>query len=235
MDLSNFYSDSVSTPPRLHFRISSFIGVGHPILNCFVTFFLFLEILNFFLFRTSWRFDVVLNKGERKMSQSARFELAQEDPIRFQVGRLNHSAIAALRSYYFYLSVIVELLCGFYSLKVSRKYHFLAASDRFIKKLVWTENNHSEQDWNLSWMDLSIFFSDSVSTPPWLHFRISGFIGVGHPILNCCVTFFLFLEKLNISLYFGLSEGWTLCWIKVSEKCRIQQDSNLRWKTPSDF
>ena len=135
------------------------------------------------------------------MSQSATLELAQEDPIRFRVGRLNHSAIAALRSYYFYLSVIVELLCGFYSLKVSRKYHFLAASDRFIKKLVGTENIHSEQDWNLSWMDLSNFYSDSVSTPPWLRFRISGFIGVGHPILNCCVTFFLFLEKLNIFLF----------------------------------
>ena len=79
------------------------------------------------------------------MSQSATLELAQEDPVRFQIGRPNHSAIAALLSYYFYLSVIVELLCEFYSLKVSRKYHFLAASDRFIKKLVWTENIHSEQ------------------------------------------------------------------------------------------
>ena len=134
MDLSNFYSDSVSTPPWLHFRISSFIGVGHSILNCCVNFFLSREIKFFSLFGTFWRFDVVLNKVERKVSQSATLELAQEDPIRFQVGRLNHTAIAALRSYYFYLSVIVELLCGFYSLKVSRKYHFLAASDRFIKK-----------------------------------------------------------------------------------------------------
>ena len=235
MDLSNFSSDSVSTPPWLHFRISSFIGVGHPILNCCVNFFLSREIKYFSLFGTFWRFDVVLNKVELKVSQSATLELAQEDPIRFQVGRLNHSVIAALRSYYFYLSVIVELLCGFYSLKVSRKYHFLAASDRFTKKLVWTENIHSEQDWNLSWMDLSNFYSDSVSTPPWLHFRISGFIGVGHPMLNCCVTFSLFLEKLNIFLFFGLSEGWTLCWIKVSEKCRIQQYSNWRRKTQSDF
>ena len=193
------------------------------------------EIEYFSLFRTFWRLDVVLNKGERKMSQSARFELAQEDPIWFLVRRLNDSAMTAWRRFYFILSVIVELLCGFYFLKVSRKYHFLAASDRFIKKLVWTENIHGEQDWNLSWMDLSNFYSDSVSTPPWLHFRISGFIGVGHPILNCCVTFFLFLEKLNIFLYFGLSEGWTLRWIKVSEKCRIPQDSNLRWKAPSDF
>ena len=144
----------------------------------------------------------MLNKGERKVSQSATLELAQEDPIRFQVGRLVHTAIAALRSYYFYLSVIVELLCGFYSLKVSPKYHFLAASDRLIKKLVWTEIIHSEEDWNVSWMDLSKFYSDSVSTPPWLHFRISSFIGVGHSILNCCMTFFLFLEKLNIFLFF---------------------------------
>ena len=169
------------------------------------------------------------------MSHSARFELALEDPIWFLVRRLNHSAMTAWSSFYFILSVNVELLCGFYFLGNLRKYRFLAGSDRFIKYVVWTDNIHSEQDWNLSWMDLSNFYSDSVSTPPWLHFRISGFIGVGHPILNCCVTFFLFLEKLNIFLYFVLSEGWTLCWIKVSEKCRSQQDSNLRRKTPSDF
>ena len=78
-------------------------------------------------------FEVVLNKGERKMSQSARFELAQEDPIWFLVRRLNHSAMTAWRSFYFILSVIVELLCGFYFLKNLRKYRFLAGSDRFIK------------------------------------------------------------------------------------------------------
>ena len=103
------------------------------------------------------------------------------------------------------------------------------------KKGVWTENIHSEEDWNVSWMDLSKFYSDSVSTPPWLHFRISSFIGGGHSILICCVTFFLFLEKLNIFLYFGFSQSLTLCWIKVSEKCRSQQHSNLRRKTPWDF
>ena len=179
MDLSNFYSDSVSTPPWLHFRISSFIGVGHSILNCCVTFFLFLEKLNIFLY--------------------------------------------------------LGLLCGFYFLKNLLKYHFLAASDRLIKKVLWTENIHSEQDWNLSWMDLSNFYSDSVSTQPWLHFRMANFISVGHWILNCCVTFFPFLENLNNFLYFGFSQCLTLCWIKVSEKCRSQQDSNLRRKTPSDF
>ena len=177
----------------------------------------------------------MLSKGERKVSQSATLELAQEDPIWFLVRRLNHSAFAALRSYYFYLSVIVELLCGFYFLKNLRKYRFLAGSDRFIKKVVWTDNIHGEEDCILSWMDLSNFYSDSVSTPPWLHFRISSFIGVGHPILNRCGTFFLFLEKLIIFLYFGLSEGLTLCWIKVSEKCRSQPDSDFRRKTPSDF
>ena len=45
------------------------------------------------------------------------------------------------------------------------------------------------------------------------------------------VTFFLFLEKLNIFLYLGLFEGLTLCWIKLSEKCRSQQHSNLPRKT----
>ena len=93
------------------------------------------EIKYFSLFRTFWRFDVVLKKGERKMSQSARFELAQEDLIWFLVRRLNHSGMTAWSSFHFILSVIVELLCGFYFLKVSRKYYFLAASDRFIKKV----------------------------------------------------------------------------------------------------
>ena len=67
------------------------------------------------------------------MSQSARFELAQEDPIWFLVRRLNLSALTAWRSFYFILSVIVELLCGFYFLKSLRKHRFLAGSDRFIK------------------------------------------------------------------------------------------------------
>ena len=67
------------------------------------------------------------------MSQSARFELAQEDPIWFLVRRLNYSAMTAWRSFYFILSLIVELLCGFYFLKNLRKYRFSAGSDRFIK------------------------------------------------------------------------------------------------------
>ena len=67
------------------------------------------------------------------MSQLARFELAQEDPIWFLVRRLNHSAMTAWRSLYFILSVIVELLRGFYFLKSLLKYRFLVGSDRFIK------------------------------------------------------------------------------------------------------
>ena len=67
------------------------------------------------------------------MSQSARFELAQEDPIWFLVRRLNHSAMTAWRSFYFILSLIVELLCGIYFLKNLREYRFLAGSDRFLK------------------------------------------------------------------------------------------------------
>ena len=67
------------------------------------------------------------------MSQSARFELAQEDPIWFLVRRLNHSAMTAWRKFYFVLSVIVELLCEFYFLKNLRKNRFFAGPDRFIK------------------------------------------------------------------------------------------------------
>ena len=67
------------------------------------------------------------------MSQSAWFELAQEDPIWLLVRRLNHSAMTAWRRFYFILSVIVELLCEFYFLKNLRKYRFLAGNDRLIK------------------------------------------------------------------------------------------------------
>ena len=72
---------------------------------------------SFWLFRTFWWFDVlsldVLSTGERKISQSARFELAQQDPIWFRVRRLNHSAMTAWQSSYFHLcgSFFVELLC----------------------------------------------------------------------------------------------------------------------------
>ena len=74
-------------------------------------------VTSFWLFRTFWWFDVlslnVLSTGERKISQSARFELAQQDPIWFRVRRLNHSAMTAWRCSYFYLSgsFFVELLC----------------------------------------------------------------------------------------------------------------------------
>ena len=74
-------------------------------------------VTSFWLFRTFCWFDVlsfdVLSTGERKISQSARFELAQEDPIWFRVRRLNHSAMTAWRRSYFYLSgsFFVELLC----------------------------------------------------------------------------------------------------------------------------
>ena len=168
------------------------------------------------------------------MSQSAKFELAQEDPIWFLVRRLNHSAMTAWRSFYFILSVIVELLCGFYFLRNLRKYCFLAGSGRFIKYVVWTGNIHSEQDLNLSWRTHRI----SNQTPSALrHYCISESLVLSVSIIRSWIVVWLSssFEKLNIFLYFGLSEGLTLCWIKVSEKCRSQQDSNLRRKTPSDY
>ena len=72
---------------------------------------------SFWLFRTFWWFDVlsfdVLSTGERKILQSARFELAQEDTIWFRVRRLNHSSMTSWRCSYFYLSgsFFVETLC----------------------------------------------------------------------------------------------------------------------------
>ena len=72
---------------------------------------------SFWLFRTFWWFDVlsldVLSTGERKISQSARFELAQQDPIWFRVRRPKLSALTAWMCSYFSLcgSFFVELLC----------------------------------------------------------------------------------------------------------------------------
>ena len=125
MDLSDFYSDSVTTPPWLHFRISSFIGVGHSILNCCVTFVPFLKklIISFYLGFSQGLALCWIKVSEKSRSQQHSM-FAQGDRIWFRVRRLNHSAMTAWRSFSFYLSVIVELLCGFYFLKVLRKYRF---------------------------------------------------------------------------------------------------------------
>ena len=105
------------TPQRLQFRISNFIGVRHCFWAVLIHFSLSWGFTSFLLFRTFWWFDVlsfdVLSTGEQKITQSARFELAQQDPIWFRVRRLKHSAMTAWRGSYFYLSgsSFVELLC----------------------------------------------------------------------------------------------------------------------------
>ena len=99
---------------------------------------------------------------------------------------------------------------------------------------MWTENIQTQEDSNLSCMDPSDFCSHSLSTPPQLQFGCSTFLGVGHSFSNYPVTSFHFLKELPVFPHFGLSNG-LICRIKVSEKFRSQQDSNLRRKTRSDF
>ena len=133
------------------------------------------------------------------MTLSARFERAQEDPIWFVGRRLNLSSMTAWQRFYFYLSVIV---C-WTAVWVLGNYHCLGASDRSICWVVWTEYLQSQQDSNLSRKNPSEFWSNALSTPPWLHNRFSKYIGVGHSILNCCFTLFLFLEKVKNFSFFG--------------------------------
>ena len=147
---SDFLSDALTIRPRLHDASFTLLCVGHCFLNCPDNrcWSLFLElswqcvsvivswtVLLFFslsqgvasisLFQTVWLFDV-LSTGERKVSQSARFELAQEDPMWLLVWRLNRSAMTAWQSVYhdsvftfIRRSMFVELLCEF--LDVLRK------------------------------------------------------------------------------------------------------------------
>ena len=112
------YRISIQTPSALrHDCVSESLVLSVSVIRSWIVVWLsssFSRNWIFFLFRTFWRLDVVPNKGERKMSHSTRFELALEDPIWFLVRRLNHSAMTAWSSFYFVLSVNVELLCGFY-------------------------------------------------------------------------------------------------------------------------
>ena len=80
--------------------------------------------------------------------------------------------------------------------------------------------------------DTSDFCSHALSTPPWLRFRNSKYIVVGHQFLNFCVTFFVFLRELPLFHYFGPSVG-LMCWVLAS--VRSQRNSNLCRKTVSDF
>ena len=189
----------------------------------------------FFFISDFWRF-AVLKIGELKVRQSAGFELAQEDSIWFLDRLLNHSAMSARRSAYAYLraSLFVELLLEIILSQSNTFLPFLGAFDRSMSSVVWTEKFQSQQDSNLIWRNLFEFQSKALIALPWLHVRISTFIGVCHCFLNCPVTFFLFLKDLPRFLCFGLSDG-LMCCVLVSEKFCCQQDSNLRWKTPSDF
>ena len=72
--------------------------------------------------------------------------------------------------------------------------------------------------------------SNALWTPPWLLFRISIYIGVGLPILNCCVIFYLLLKQLPSFHSLGPPDG-LMCLVLVNEKFRCNRDSNLAGKT----
>ena len=141
MDLSDFYSDSISTPAWMRFRISNSIGVGHCFLNCPFIFSSFSRKYPFFaLFQTFWWFDV-LSTDERKVSQWAKFEFVQEDAIWFLVRRLNLPAITAWQRFYFYLCSSLFFWNCYVSFTFS-KYH--------VKTYIWefrSVNMLSSVDW----------------------------------------------------------------------------------------
>ena len=160
------------------------------------------------LFRTFWRFDV-LNTGERKVSQSATFELAQGDPIWLLVRRLNHSAISARQKFVLSVSVTVCLLnfcVSFYFLNVLRKDHFfenfrsvdeLSSVHRICPNSAIFELELDGPTW---------FLFTRPSTPQRLQFSISFFISVRHCFLNCPDTFFSF--SFTLFDCFGLSDAF---------------------------
>ena len=194
----------------------------------------------FFPLQTFWRFDL-LNNRERKVSQSASFELAQVDPIWFVVTRLNHSSITARRKYfYLYRSryVCLTAVWAFTFLRCYVKTIFESFSS--VDELSCVDRKYP----NSARFELELdgpmwFLFTRPCTPQRLQFRISNFIGVRHCFLSCPYTFFS-ISRIYLFFYcFGLSDGlmyWVLMyWVLVSEKFRSQQDSNLRSKTPSDF
>ena len=122
---------------------------------------LFQGFTSFWLFRTFWRFDV-LNNSEKKVSQSATFELAQGDPIWLLVRRLNHSANSARQNFFNlcrWLYVCLTAVWAFTFLRCYVKTIFLRTFDRLMSLVVWTEFIQTQQDLNLSWMDPCDFFS----------------------------------------------------------------------------
>ena len=134
------------------------------------------------------------------------------------------------------VSVVVSWTALLFSLSQGKPlFHCFGLSDGLMCLVLVSEKFRRQRDSNITRKKPSEFWSNAFGTPPWLHNRFFEYIGVGRSILNCCVTFFLFLVKLITFLYLGLSEGLTLCWIMVSEKWRCQQDSNVRRKTQSDL
>ena len=91
----------------------------------------------------------------------------------------------------------------------------------------------SQRNSNFCRKTVSDFLSDVLTTPPWLQFRISNFIGVGYCFLNCPITLFLFLKELP---HFIVSDFLMVRCVEYWwAKSVAQQDSNLRRKTASDF
>ena len=234
-DPSDFYSDSVSTPPWLHFRISSFIGVGHSILNCCVNFFLFLEKLNIFLYLgLSEGLTLCWIKLSEKCRSQQHSNLRRKPLSDFKSGALTTRPLLNYGVTTFICRWLLNCCVGF----ILSRFHVnnIFGSFRSVHKKISLDRKYPQ------WARLELELDGPIEFLFRLrqHSALTAFQNLwfyrcrsSDPELLC--DFLPLSREIEYFFYFGLSEGWTLCWIKVSEKCRIQQDSNLRWKTPSDF
>ena len=137
MDTCDFYSHAPALRNDCN-SVSLFLSVSVIVSWTVLIFFSLSQGINsFWLFRTFWYFDV-LSTGERKVSQSARFELAQVDPIWFRVRRLNHSPITAWGSSTFICVGHPLLNCcvNLYFLKVLPNYPLLGTPDWLMSSVM---------------------------------------------------------------------------------------------------
>ena len=123
-------------------------------------------------------------QDEHKFTQSARFELAREDPIWFLVRRLNHSAMTACglldsSKSLLMFSVFCRLKSVYLSIKMSIKTQQHSNAEVHVdffsvflyscrSRWACSSKIRSQQDSNLRGKIPSDFESDALTTRPWL-------------------------------------------------------------------
>ena len=240
MDPSEFYSFAPSTPQRLHFRISKFVGSRHCFLNCPYFFLKELPLFGCFGLSDSLMYWVLMYwvlVSEKSRSQ-LNANLLKKTSSNFSSDAL--TTRPWLNDGRFFICVghcMFNCCVGFYFRKVLRKNLFFE-SFRSNDKLCSVDRKYTNSGRFKLELDGPISFLFSCPEHSAMiavrQFGFSTFFDIGHCFLNCPVTSFHFLKDLPVFPYFGLSDG-LICWIMVSEKFRSQQDSNLGRKTLSDF